>query len=127
MLCFSPSGYFIRIRQFLSQSPNVTFTVYMYRCSPLLRGTIDDINLSVNTRVPRILYWEFSPIKDIIAELAMNVILYYYHLGLSTNSVFSTIVCLFTLPLDIVLCLSLFNLAAVHLSECLYLDRIVND
>jgi hypothetical protein len=24
--------------------------------------------------------------KDIIVELAMNVILYYYHLGLSTNS-----------------------------------------
>jgi hypothetical protein len=58
----------------------------MYRCSPLLRGTIDGINLSVNTRVPRILYCEFSPIKDIIVELAMNVILYYYHLGLSTNS-----------------------------------------
>lgn len=58
----------------------------MYRCSPLLRGTIDGINLSVNTGVPRILYWEFSPIKDIIVELAINVILYYYHLGLSTNS-----------------------------------------
>ena len=32
------------------------------------------------------LYWEFLRMKDTIVELAMNVILYYYHLGLSTNS-----------------------------------------
>ena len=49
------------------------------------------------------------------------------NLFFSCCDVSSTIVCLFTLPLDIVLCLSLFNLAAVHLSECLYQDRIVND
>ena len=44
----------------------------------------------------------------------------------SRCDVSSTIVCLFTLPLDILLCLSLFNLAAIHLSECLYQDRLVN-
>jgi hypothetical protein len=58
----------------------------MYRCSALLRGIIDGINFFVNTHVPRMLCWEFSPMKDTIVELAMNVILYYYHLGLSTNS-----------------------------------------